>query len=189
MHRIYSLKHVNSTWFLTSPQKKCVLVPWIRIWSLRPVPGTELKFLDFLSVKGERRVLLLISPFKPYLRASQVVLVIKGPPANAGDIRDMGSIQGWGGSLGGGHGSPLQYSCLENPMDRGAWWAIVHRVAKNQTQLKRLSMHTRTHAKTPELRIMRCFFWGGVSKVYWKYYSAAEWFQWLQLVFQNPSQL
>ena len=67
-----------------------------------------------------------------------VVLVIKTPPANAGDIRDAGSIPGLGRSPGGGHGNPLQYSCLENPMDRGAWWATVHRVAKSWTQLKQL---------------------------------------------------
>ena len=60
--------------------------------------------------------------------ASQVVLVVKNPPANAGDVRGMGSILGLGGSPGGGHGNSLQYSCLENPMDRGAWWATVHRV-------------------------------------------------------------
>ena len=51
-------------------------------------------------------------------------VVVKNPPANAGDIRDVGSIPGLGRSLGGGHGNPLQYSCLENSVDRGAWWAI-----------------------------------------------------------------
>ena len=60
----------------------------------------------------------------------------KKPPANAGDIRDMGSIPGLGRSPGGGHGNPFQYSCLEKPMDRGAWQATVNRVAKSQTQLK-----------------------------------------------------
>ena len=70
--------------------------------------------------------------------ASQVALVVKNPPANTGDIRDMGSVPGSGASgrsPGGGHGNPLQYSCLENPMDRGAWWVTVHEVAKSQTQL------------------------------------------------------
>ena len=62
--------------------------------------------------------------------ASQVALEVKNPPANAGDIRDTGSIPGTGRSPGGGHGNPLYYSCLENPMDRGAWWAAVHRVTK-----------------------------------------------------------
>ena len=65
--------------------------------------------------------------------ASQVVLVVKNPPANAGDVRDMGLIPGSGRSPGGGHGNPLQYSWLENPMDRGASWATVHRVAKSRT--------------------------------------------------------
>ena len=60
---------------------------------------------------------------------------------NAGDLRDAGSIPGSGRSPVGGHGNLLQYSCLENPMDRGAWWATVHGVAKSQTQLKRLSSH------------------------------------------------
>ena len=57
----------------------------------------------------------------------------KNPPANAGDTRDTGSIPGSGRSPGGGHGNPLQYSCLENPMDREAWQVVVHRVAKIQT--------------------------------------------------------
>ena len=60
-----------------------------------------------------------------------MALVVKNPSANAGDTRDVGSIPGWGRSPGGGHGNPLQYSCLENPMDREAWQAIVHWVAKS----------------------------------------------------------
>ena len=62
-----------------------------------------------------------------------MVLVVKNPPANAGDIRDVGSVTGWGRSPGGGHANPLQCSCLENPMDRGAWRATIHRVAKSRT--------------------------------------------------------
>ena len=65
--------------------------------------------------------------------ASQVVLVLKNPPANAGDVRVVGLIPGWGRSPGEGNGYPLQYSCLENPMDRGAWWATVHGVAGSDT--------------------------------------------------------
>ena len=61
--------------------------------------------------------------------------VVKNPPANAGDGRDVGSILGLGGYSGGGNGNPLQYSCLENPMDRGTWEATVHRVAKSRTRL------------------------------------------------------
>ena len=71
-----------------------------------------------------------------------MALVVKNLPTNAGDVRDAGSIPGLGRSLGGGHGNPLQFSCLENPMDRGAWEAIVHRVAYNLSWLKWLSMHT-----------------------------------------------
>ena len=65
--------------------------------------------------------------------ASQVGLVVKNPSANSGDIKDVGLIPGLGRSPGEGNGNPLQYSCLENSMDRGAWQATVHRVAKSQT--------------------------------------------------------
>ena len=74
-----------------------------------------------------------------FFGAPQVALVIKKQktkknlPANTGDIRIAGSITGSGRSLGGGNGNPLQYSCLENAMERGAWWATVHGVAKSQT--------------------------------------------------------
>ena len=81
--------------------------------------------------------------------SSLVVLVVKYPPASAGDTREEGSIPGLGRSLGGGQGNTLQCSCLENPMDRGAWWATVHRVTKSWTRLKQFSTHTvmciRTH--------------------------------------------
>ena len=66
-------------------------------------------------------------------RASQVVLVVKNPPANAGDLEEAGSVTGWGKSSEGGNGNPLQYSCLENPMDRAALGAMVHKVTKSQT--------------------------------------------------------
>ena len=69
---------------------------------------------------------------------SQVVLVVKNLPANAGDVRDTGSIPESGRSPRGGHGNSFQYYCLENPTDRGAWRVMVHRVAKSQTSLKRL---------------------------------------------------
>ena len=78
------------------------------------------------------------------IEVSQVPSVLKKPAANALDVRDMGSFHGSGRSPRGGHGNPLQYSCLENPMDRGAWWAVVHGVAQSQTQLNRLSTHS-TH--------------------------------------------
>ena len=68
-----------------------------------------------------------------YQGASQVALMVKNPPANAGDIGDLGSIPGLRRSPGVGLGSPLQCSCLENPMDRRAWWAAVHRVTMSWT--------------------------------------------------------
>ena len=71
--------------------------------------------------------------------AFQVALVVKSLPANAGDVRGVGSIPRWGRSLGGGHGNPLHCSCPEKPMDSGAWWATVHGTAKSQTWLKWLS--------------------------------------------------
>ena len=64
--------------------------------------------------------------------ASQVVLVMKNSPPKSGDRRDLGLIPGVGRSPGGGHGNPLQYSCLEKFTDRGAWQATVHRTAKSQ---------------------------------------------------------
>ena len=72
----------------------------------------------------------------PYLKqASQVTLVVKNLLVNAGDIRDSGSIPGSGRFPGVGDGNIFQYSCLENPMDRGAWQATVHGVAQNRTRL------------------------------------------------------
>ena len=77
-------------------------------------------------------------------RASQVVPVVKNPLANAGDVREVGLIPGLGRCPGEGNGNPLQYPCLENPMDRAAWWATVHGVTKTGTWPKRLSTHTRS---------------------------------------------
>ena len=72
-----------------------------------------------------------------------MALVVKNPLASAGDIRNVGSIPGLGRCPGGGHGNRLQYSYLENPIDRGDWQATVHRIARSQTQLKQLSTHAR----------------------------------------------
>ena len=71
------------------------------------------------------------SPY--YASASQVALVLKNLPANVGDARDEGLIPGSGRSPGGGHDTPLQYSCLESSMDKSNWWARVHRVTKSWT--------------------------------------------------------
>ena len=76
----------------------------------------------------------LIKGIKKYVGiikiAFQVVRVLRNLPADAGDLRDTGSVFGLGRSPGGGNGTPLQYSCLENFMDREAWWATVHGVTK-----------------------------------------------------------
>ena len=78
--------------------------------------------------------ILIVSSYSKWV--SQVTLVVNNLPANSRDIGDVGSIP-----VSGGHGNPLQYSCLENPMERGAQQATDHRVAKSQTQLKQLSPH------------------------------------------------
>ena len=86
--------------------------------------------------------------------ASQVELVVKNPPANAGVIRGSGSIPGWGRSPGGGYGNPLQYSCLENPMARGAWQATIRRATQSCTWLKWHSTDTHRVGSALSLVIM-----------------------------------
>ena len=78
---------------------------------------------------------------KVHIWASQAVLVVKNPPVSAGDVRDVSSVPGR--SPGGGHGNPLQYSSLENPMDRGAWWATGHSVTESNITEK--TACTRVH--------------------------------------------
>ena len=97
-----------------------------------------------LSVAGFRNKVTVrfpaphLSIYWPVMQqhASQVAQVIKNPPANAGHIRDAGLIPGSGRFSGGEHSNPLRYSYLENPMDRGAWWASIHGVAKSWAQQK-----------------------------------------------------
>ena len=97
----------------------------------------SLSLLQQIFLTQESNQGLLSGIFQwPHVNSSQVALVVKNPPANAGDIRDVGSIPGLGRSPGGGYHNLFQYSCLENPMERGAWHAIVHGVAKSQTRLK-----------------------------------------------------
>ena len=77
------------------------------------------------------RVIFMIGLTTHKMAALQVVLVVKNPLANAGDVRDSGLIPGFGRSPGGGNGNPFQYSCMENPMDRAAWRATVWEVAES----------------------------------------------------------
>ena len=91
-----------------------------------------------------------------YIWVSQVAIVVKNPPAKAGDTRDPSTIPWSGRSPGGGHGYPLQYSCLENPIDRGAWQATVNGVTQSRTQLK-----------TRSTQAYVCMYVSGLIK--WKY--------------------
>ena len=86
--------------------------------------------------------------------ACQVALMVKNPLANAGDVRDAGLIPGSGRSPGGGHGTPLQYSCLEDPKDRGAWGARVHEVAESQIGEKQLGLHARKTGRVHGKRLL-----------------------------------
>ena len=100
--------------------------------------GLDIQILALISQAGGKRLILLKKkkkrkrkrPGNPCHVASQVSLVVKNLPANAGNPRDMGLIPGLGRSPGGGHGNPLQYFCLEKSMDRDTWWATVHGVTK-----------------------------------------------------------
>ena len=83
-------------------------------------------------------------------QASQVALVVKNPPVNAEGVRDTGSIPGLGRPPGGGHGHPLQSSFLENPMDRGAWRAMVHGASKSDVTEASERTHVHTHAQYPQ---------------------------------------
>ena len=125
---------------------------------LTPQVSSEFRHLCRNSVEGKVDWALISLGFLEYRSmtggASQVALMVKNPPANAGDGRDTGSIPGSGRSPGGRHGNPLQYSCLENPMDRGTWKATVHRVAKSWTRLKRLSTHALVQSNSPGWRLV-----------------------------------
>ena len=93
-----------------------------------------------------------------------MMLVVKNPPANPGDVRDVGSIPGSGRSPEGGHGNSLQYSCLENPMNRGAWHATTHGITKSQTWLRWISRSayypiSPTHSLAPKGGFELQWFW------------------------------
>ena len=103
--------------------------PFCGGWTVNPSP---------VSLSSSQSLLLQLSllcpvSILPSLRIMPIRLVVKNPPATAGDERHVGSIPGSGRSLGGGNGNPLQYSCPQNPMDGGAWQTTVHWVTKSQT--------------------------------------------------------
>ena len=128
------------------------LYEWFRITILLSLPLFLLSFLPFFFLPS-------LSSLNNYqglfpIRVSQVVLVVKNPLASAGDVRERCGFHAWVSKIPWKRdGNPLQYSCLENPMDRGAWWAIVHRVAKIQTWLKWLSIKKNLPTRTQAIHI------------------------------------
>ena len=106
-------------------------------WSDLAAAATALTEFIEIPLPWEGPIGLLSS--SAWIFLTQVALVVKNPPASAGDVRDRGSIPGSGRSSGEEDDNPFQYSCLENPMDRGAWQPTVHGVIKSQTWLKQLS--------------------------------------------------
>ena len=97
-----------------------------------------------MKIKLSRQDISALGKRLAFVGASPGGAGLGNPVASAEAQRDSGSIPGSGRSPGEGHGNPLQYSCLENPTDRRAWWATFHRVTKSQTQMKRLSTHARS---------------------------------------------
>ena len=149
----------------------------------RGVTNCQTRLSDWTTVCEDHACLWVREPFLAVLTgsvtiqlslcrgASQVALVVKNPPARAGDIRYVSLISGSGRSSGGGCGNPLQYSCLENCMDRRAWWVMVHRFAESQTCLQWLS--TRRHLCVGQLFLSDPFLLAtpstpsGLSDVSW----------------------
>ena len=110
----------------------------------------------FFDMLGRTSTLASHSP-----GSTQVVLMVKNLPANAEDERDTGLIPGWGRSPGGRNGTPLQYSCLESPTDRGAWQATVHGVTKSRTWLSNYAWTLAWFSGFP-LLLTRCKYWPDV---------------------------
>ena len=136
-----SRKVSTSAWATLAPSSRAVISPFLSCCRTTCTTCSCFTYRSRGSFKysGRHRVVATRSTpchnLTPH-RTSQVARVVENSPANAGDVRDVGSIPGWGRSPGGEHGNPFQYSCLGNPMDRGAWRATVHGVAQNRTQQK-----------------------------------------------------
>ena len=135
LHGIWNWKSVSCVWL------------FVTLWTVTSVHGTlQVRILESVTIFYSRgsswpRDRTQVSHiagrfFTSWATALQVALVVKSPPASAGDIRDTGSIPGLGRSPGGGNSNLLQYSCLGNPIDREAWWTVIHRVTKSWTWLK-----------------------------------------------------
>ena len=106
--------------------------------------------------------------FLPHVKqgASQVALVVKNLPGNAGDVRDVDSTPELERSPGGGHSNPLQYSFLENSMDRGAWWATVREVSKSQTWLSDWACTTSMYMNISVCFILTMTLWSSEVNYY-----------------------
>ena len=107
--------------------------------------------------QGKSPVWFILSYQHPKYGASQVVLVVRNPPANVGDFRDVDSRPRSGSSPRGRHDNQVQYACLENPHEQRTWRAVVRRVTKNWTQLKQLSMHAPVY--TQHLKCYNKWLW------------------------------
>ena len=116
-------------------------------------------------------------------------LVVKNPPASTGNIRGMDLIPGLGRSLGGWNGSPLQDSCLENLMDRGAWWATVPRVAKSRTWLKQLSTHAHLlyerNLRSICSACQKLYIFKNLFAYYWHSFLSALWVLYFEIQIQD----
>ena len=160
-----------------TPSQKCLLLRVIAhsqyfssgfsiflTWSIKKLMGNSPQYFYGFGWNINCMLLTLLQ------RASQMALVIKNPTANARDIKDAGLIPGLGRSPGGGHDNPLQYSCLENPMDTGAWRATVHEIPKGYNRSDTAPVHHYTERKTSSLRINRAETAHYYMGVLWKMY-------------------
>ena len=139
----------KTLWTIAWLSLQCTAVAWAQVWMFT---WTILHWRCFRTCI-DYHYCFLQSPLQSVLSVISVylplALVIKNLPARAGHAEDATFIPGSGRSSEGGNGNPLQYSCLENPMDRGAWWATVLWVAKSRTWLKQLSRHTCLKVQIP----------------------------------------
>ena len=159
--------HVAQWWRINLPVQETQKM-WVQshMWWTKPEilllwPFTENWWLSLFTFVGY--------PSNVLLWASQVALVVKNPPGKAGDAKGAGLIPGSGRSHGEGNGSPHLYFCLGNPIDRGAWWATVHEVAKSQTRLSCTSMR-RTEIRRQSIQNDRMLLAASTNWYEWQYF-------------------